>query len=151
MMTLVTPRLSERVEDIDDLADQLLNENRRSDEHKSLTPGALKMLQEYDWRGNINELHKVLEQAYLLASGIMIDINHLDLERREVEVVEEEAAQEQFDFEDMTLDELERRFICATLERLNGNKTKTAKALGITVKTLYNKLHSYDMINSEAN
>jgi Nif-specific regulatory protein len=150
MITLAVPTLSEREDDIDDLADEILNGNRRSDEHKSLTPGALKRLKEYQWRGNISELKATLEQAYVLSKGIMIDESHLILEAIAVEeVVEEENDDFEFE-EDMTLDELERRFICATLDRLNGNKTKTAKALGITVKTLYNKLHSYDMISKEA-
>ncbi len=150
MMTIVVPALSERVNDIDNLVDEILNSERRSDEHKSLTPGALKLLKEYQWKGNVSELKTVLEQAYILATGIMIDATDLCLEAREVEQ-EEEQEQDLFEFEeDMTLDELERRFICITLERLKGNKTKTAKALGITVKTLYNKLHSYDMITKEA-
>lgn len=150
MMTIVVPTLSERAADIDNLADEILNGNRRSDEHKSLTPGALKLLKEYQWKGNISELKTILEQAYILASGIMIDATHLCLENREI-VEEVEQEQDLFEFdEEITLEELERRFICSTLERLGGNKTKTAKALGITVKTLYNKLHSYDMIAKEA-
>ena len=53
-------------------------------------------------------------------------------------------------FVEMTLGDLEKKHICRTLSFLGGNKTKTAKTLGITVKTLYNKLHSYGMITSQS-
>ena len=54
--------------------------------------------------------------------------------------------EEDYQFLQMPLDQLEKFHICQTLNFLGGNKTKTAKTLGITVKTLYNKLHSYGMI-----
>ena len=62
---------------------------------------------------------------------------------------EEEEIEEIVSFSEMTLNELEKRHICLTLDHLAGNKTKTAKMLGITVKTLYNKLHSYGMIGNQ--
>ena len=61
-------------------------------------------------------------------------------------VVDETEDETVYSFAEMTLDELEQKHICQTLESLSGNKTRTAKTLGITVKTLYNKLHSYGMI-----
>ncbi len=45
---------------------------------------------------------------------------------------------------DMTLHEMEKRMVLHTLKHFEGNKTQTAEALGITIKTLYNKLHEYD-------
>jgi Nif-specific regulatory protein len=52
-------------------------------------------------------------------------------------------------FEEVCLHDLEKTHILATLDHLGGNKTRAAKSLGITVKTLYNKLHSYGMIESK--
>ena len=66
----------------------------------------------------------------------------------EEEVIQEEVEQEQYKFIEMQLDELERFHICQMLDHLGGNKTKTAKKHGITVKTLYNKLHTYGMIGN---
>ena len=77
---------------------------------------------------------------------MIVEKDHLaeTVSRKQEEVIVEE--EEVYNFSEMTLDELERRHICKTLDALAGNKTKTAKTLGITVKTLYNKLHSYGMI-----
>ena len=61
----------------------------------------------------------------------------------------DEAEDQNYQFVEMPLGELEKFHICQTLDHLGGNKTKTAKVLGITVKTLYNKLHSYGMIGEK--
>ena len=87
-----------------------------------------------------------MERAYILADGMIVHKDHLaDSISNCEEKIEEEEVQE-ISFTELTLDELERHHITRTLDHLGGNKTKTAKVLGITVKTLYNKLHSYGMI-----
>ena len=80
---------------------------------------------------------------------MIVERSHLSENiNKEEEVVVEEDVQEQYKFIEMPLDELERFHICQMLDHLGGNKTKTAKRLGITVKTLYNKLHAYGMIGT---
>lgn len=145
---IIVPSLRERKEDIEVLANHFLNKDRSTDEHKSMSPCVMKKLLEYSWPGNVRELQSVMERAYILADGMIIESDHLaeSVQRdQEAEVTDVEEV----DYTEMTLDELERRHICKTLEFLGGNKTKTAKTLGITVKTLYNKLHSYGMIASK--
>jgi Nif-specific regulatory protein len=81
-----------------------------------------------------------------LAEGMIIEKLHLDQNIQNAEalpVVEKKAPVKAIEFVHVTLEELEKGHIMSTLENLSGNKTKTAKVLGITVKTLYNKLHSY--------
>jgi signal recognition particle GTPase len=53
-------------------------------------------------------------------------------------------------YDEMTLHDLEKLHICRTLDHLEGNKTRAAKVLGITVKTLYNKLHSYGLVSAKS-
>ena len=101
----------------------------------------------YNWPGNILELKSIVERAYILADGIIVERSHLsDSVNKEDEIAKEEEVEEVYKFIEMPLDELERFHICQMLDHLGGNKTKTAKKLGITVKTLYNKLHAYGMI-----
>ena len=144
-ITIKVPSLKERKEDIELLANYFLNKDKPCDEHKSLSPSSLQKLIDYAWPGNVRELHNVMERAFILSDGIIIEKDHLseNILRCE-EVVQEEA--KVVDFKEMTLDALERIHITSTLDHLGGNKTRTAKTLGITVKTLYNKLHSYGMI-----
>ncbi len=150
-MILRVPSLRERLEDIETLATYFLNMGRSVEEQKSLSPGVIKALNEYNWPGNVRELQSTIERAYILSDGMIVERDHIAdhiVEVREEEIVSEEPCTQ---FSELTLDELEKRHICMALEYLGGNKTKTAKMLGITVKTLYNKLHSYGMIgNKEA-
>ncbi len=149
-MTLKIPALRELGDDIELLANHYLNKNRNIDELKTLAPCAIKLLSEYSWPGNIRELSSVMERAYILADGIIVEKDHLMDKVFEGSVnVSNQQPEEEIEFVEMTLEDLEQRHICLTLDRLGGNKTKTAKTLGITVKTLYNKLHNYGMIEQK--
>lgn len=147
-MVLKIPSLRERVEDIETLATYFLNLHKKAEEQKSLSPGVVKALKEYNWPGNVRELQNVIERAYILSDGMIVERDHLADSVTESRIEEEQEDEDVVRYSEMTLDELEKRHICLTLEHLGGNKTKTAKMLGITVKTLYNKLHSYGMIGN---
>ncbi len=145
-VVLKAPALRERKEDIEVLANFFLNQNKAKEVQKSFSPSAIKSLTEYNWSGNVRELQNVVERAFILAEGTIIEKLHLDqnIQNAEVQPVVEKSVQvKSQEFVLVTLEELERNHIMSTLENLGGNKTKTAKVLGITVKTLYNKLHSY--------
>lgn len=149
-VSLEIPALRSRVGDIEVLAHHFLNLGKADDLMKSIAPSALRALTEYSWVSNVRELQSVMERAYILADGMIIDENHLPEQVLEGKVEEEIVEEEEvYTFAEMTLNDLEKQHICKTLEFLSGNKTKTAKALGITVKTLYNKLHSYGMIEAK--
>lgn len=145
-VVLKAPALKERKEDIEILANFFLNQNKAKDIQKSFSPSAIKALAEYSWSGNVRELQNVVERASILAEGMIIEKLHLDQNIQNAEVlpvVEKSVQVKSAEFIHVTLEELEKGHIMCTLENLGGNKTKTAKVLGITVKTLYNKLHSY--------
>jgi Nif-specific regulatory protein len=148
--TLDIPSLKERKEDLSCLAGYFLStdEFKVCGKEKSLSPRALSQLTQYDWPGNVVELQNILKRATLLTDGSIIEVTHLPSFDSINLVESDEESKEEEDYVEMTLGNLERKHICRTLSFLGGNKTKTAKTLGITVKTLYNKLHSYGMINT---
>lgn len=140
------PSLKDRRDDIKVLSEFFMNNGKNAEDYKILTSKAVDKLMAYNWPGNIQELRNVMERTYILSEDRYIDENHLP--NFALEVQEEEAPQE--DFSEMTLHELERIHIIRTLDHLGGNKTRAAKTLGITVKTLYNKLHSYGLVQSKS-
>jgi Nif-specific regulatory protein len=146
-VVLKAPALRDRKEDIELMANFFLNQNKSKETQKSFSPGAIKALTEFNWSGNVRELQNVVERAFILAEGAIIEKLHLDQNIQNAEAVsavsEKPVAAAKVEFQHLTLEELEKTHIMGTLENLGGNKTKTAKVLGITVKTLYNKLHSY--------
>lgn len=142
-LSLRIPSLRERQEDIKVTAEFFLNQGKS--ESKVLTSGAIEKLNSYFWRGNAHELKNIMERTYILTDGQYIEAAHLPEFAQEVKVEKEEAP---IKFNESTLFDLEKKHIVDTLDHLNGNKTRAAKALGITVKTLYNKLHSYGMIEA---
>jgi two-component system NtrC family response regulator len=97
-------------------------------------PEALVALRGYDWPGNIRELANVIEHAAILADGL--PIREGDLPQHLFEVSTGNSSRKAV----LSLREIEAQAIQAALDRHSGNKTAAANELGISVKTLYNKL-----------
>jgi len=146
IVSIEIPALEERTDDIKVLAEYFMNNGKDKDQYKMLTSKAVDKLIQYNWPGNIQELRNVMERTYILADDRYVDEHHLP---NLVQEVKEEEVQIE-DFSEMTLHDLEKMHIIRTLDFLSGNKTRAAKALGITVKTLYNKLHSYGLVQPKA-
>lgn len=135
--------LKERSEDVRALADFFLNDGRDKSNSKILTASAQAKLAAYHWPGNVQELRSIMERMATVVEGQYVDEQHLpELKAEEVK----EEVKVEVKFSEIPLHDLEKQHILATLGHLSGNKTRAAKSLGITVKTLYNKLHSYGMI-----
>ncbi|HJU04950.1 MAG TPA: sigma-54 dependent transcriptional regulator [Nitrospiraceae bacterium] len=108
-----------------------------------ISDGAFKVLSERSWKGNIRELENVMERAVLLASGGAIEAEHvrlMDGGQANSTVVRPLPAGEA---PTGSLWDMERDLVMRTLARLNGNRTHAAKALGISIRTLRNKLREY--------
>ncbi len=135
------PPLRRRREDISALVTHFLGNGSHSylDRGRQISEDALKVLQKYDWPGNIRELQNVCERLQILSEGHTIMMNDLPENIRNPE-----KADDIIDYDpSLTLHELEKRYILKALAHFGGNKTQAANNLGITIKTLYNKLHEY--------
>lgn len=134
------PPLRERREDILPLVHFFIRqfgaENRQSITHVCDT--ALRRLEHATWPGNIRQLRNVIHRACILAKGGRIEDSDL-LDVPECETLDDKA----IDFAEMRLDEIERHAILSNLRRFHGNKTATARHLGVTSRTLANKMKRY--------
>jgi DNA-binding NtrC family response regulator len=105
---------------------------------KRLDSGAATGLRSYRWPGNVRELRNVIERATILAEGEFIELKHLP----PLGVVPVAAVGSGMTLEaGITVEEAERRLIVLTLEHTRDNKTRAAEILGISLKTLHNKLN----------
>jgi len=135
------PPLRERREDILPLAKYFLKKVAQENHSKlkSFTADAEKKLEQYNWPGNIRELANVIERAVVMDASPTIGPELLQLEQT-VQVVPSGTVLPI----GSTLDELEKRFIIETLQAQQNNRTKTAEVLGISIRTLRNKLNAYN-------
>ncbi|MBW3514745.1 sigma-54 dependent transcriptional regulator [Shewanella oncorhynchi] len=136
------PPLRERGEDIIGLAQHFLAyRNVAEKQNKSLAEDCIQMIAKYPWSGNVRELKHAIERAYILADQDILP-SHLQLpQTNEVGLC---GGEQVVIPQGMRLDDLERIAIYQALETTQGNKTDTAEQLGISVKTLYNKLSKYE-------
>jgi DNA-binding NtrC family response regulator len=135
------PPLRERKEDLPLLIQAFVNEfNTRN--QKAITGvdnQAMRLLEQYSWPGNVRELRNVIERATILAPGLFIEPRHLPPTLAEEPTL---ANQPQVALgPGTTVEEAERRLIMMTLEHTRDNKTRAAEILGISLKTLHNKLN----------
>jgi two-component system NtrC family response regulator len=145
---IALPSLRDRVADIADLADHLFRRYRRSadGERELFTAEAIEVLQSHVWPGNVRELANVIEHATILCDQPPISVEHLP--SRLIDGRGAGAYSRQLG--PMTLRELEIQAIQESLERHDGNKPAAAEELGISLKTLYNKLNQASNLEKSA-
>ena len=136
------PPLRERREDIPLLTDHLVERIARElgKDIAGVSEGALNLLMDYDWPGNVRELENALERAMVTSRSRMLTEADFAFLEREV------SAKRAWSVPGgVTMEELERRAIIATLERTAGNIKEAASMLGIDRSTLYDKLKRYEI------
>jgi DNA-binding NtrC family response regulator len=148
------PPLRERAGDIEVLAEHFLNElNTAGQTHKYWSSAARAALQRYSWPGNVRELKNLLHRAYIMAEN-EIGVQCLPPEilggtggGTVTEISRNGAKPEMgttFPVQvGSSVADVEQRLIMATLEACNGNKQKAAEVLGVSLKTIYNRLNAY--------
>jgi DNA-binding NtrC family response regulator len=145
VFTIALPPLHDRIEDIPLLAQTFLEEYAQEN-GKSIagfSPEALELLRQYDWPGNVRELRNAVHRAVILCQGIEIQTRDLPpAVRPAVRRSKGEGSSLQVTV-GTPLSEVEKHLILETLEANGGNKTRTASQLGISAKTLHNKLKIY--------
>jgi len=145
------PPLRERVEEIAELAATFMDQAARqhSVPRGELSRAALQVLERYSWPGNVRELRNVIERAAVVAGGGTIGPEHLSLSAASSatphappSVAEPGASASDLRAD---LEALERRRIVDALARCHGNQTRAAEELGISRRTLINRLEQYDL------
>lgn len=147
------PSLGERKEDLPLLAQHLVTQlaEKHNRPARFLSPSALHALQFHAWPGNVRELRNVIERAVIICSGEQIERHHFapyPIEQRERLRNEDTLSLPV----GTPLEEVERQMIMRTLQKTKNNKTRAAELLGISLKTLHNKLNLYrerGLINEE--
>jgi two-component system response regulator AtoC len=135
------PPLRERKEDILPLAEFFLKRLCEDNQKviKRLAANARQKLTDYHWPGNIRELANVIERTVVMNATDIIEAHHVYID---LSCPVKEAPIPSFP-KGITLAEMEKKLILDTLAKENNNRTKTAQVLGISIRTLRNKLHTY--------
>jgi len=146
VVNLTLPPLRERTGDVTLIANKLLQQfaMKNSRQITGFSPDALAVLASHNWAGNIRELENVMERAALTAVGAMVLASDLKIERQS-RMQETQATVLDLSgwTPGRTLDQIEKNVILDALKFHQGNRTHTAKSLGISIRTLRNKLADY--------
>lgn len=145
---LTLPPLREREGDMVILAEHFIAKfsAKYSKRVEGLSKEAIDYIKSCEWRGNIRELENTIERAVLLCQGTSIDMAHLATGKEfadEITPVKAVSASVNERANHLTLSEMEKDMILKTLDDVGGNRTKAARILGISVRTLRNKLKEY--------
>jgi transcriptional regulator with PAS, ATPase and Fis domain len=145
VIPLQIPALRERPNDVVVLAEHFVKVSAilNSRQVSGLSHEAMQKIKTWSWPGNVRELENVMERAVLIADGAVIQPEHILIENQSahVEVIQDGHA---LSLEaGVTIAEMERQLIMKTLDKTKQNRTQAAKLLGISIRTLRNKLHEY--------
>ena len=136
------PPLRQRKEDLPLLIQSFIAEfnSRNNKQVSAVEPAAMKALEHYHWPGNVRELRNVVERSVILSSGQFLEMKHLPPYLTETPAPAAPVGGMALT-PGMTVEEAENRLIILTLDHSGGNKTRAAEILGISLKTLHNKLN----------
>jgi DNA-binding NtrC family response regulator len=142
------PPLREHLEDVPAMAEAMLNDmNQKHERHVSgVAPSMMDRLMAYDWPGNGRELRNTIERAVILcADGAPLDVGHLPacFGKAQSPAAQAQDASVVPVHVGSTVNDAERLLVLRTLEATGQNKTRAAEILGVSPKTLHNKLKEY--------
>jgi transcriptional regulator with GAF, ATPase, and Fis domain len=148
VVPLAAPSLRERLDDVPELVEYFLDRSARrlARDKCELTAGAHQLLNEYHWPGNVRELENIVTRASVLSTGEPVTADELrpwlmaPRDSAASTALPEPARQAQVG---LSLEDMERNLIEATLEKFGGRRAQTAEALGIGLRTLSGKLKAY--------
>lgn len=166
VINLHLPKLSDRLDDIPPLADYFIEKYSKANgmPTRKLTHAAIEKLRTHSWHGNVRELENIIHRAVLLAQGNAIDENAILLPTRKeaapaalapsativplvtpapTATLQPSAPAKRSDLVGRTVEDVERELILDTLNHCLGNRTQAANVLGISIRTLRNKLKQY--------
>ena len=146
VVTIQLPPLRKRCRDIVPLSRHFLQ--RFSDMYgrpaPEITTEAIKQMERYPWPGNARELENCMHRAFLMAVDDAIRPEHLCLDNAIIPTPENGSAAADGLEAGLSIRDMERTLIEKTLRHVQGNRTEAAQLLGISIRTLRNKLHAYE-------
>jgi DNA-binding NtrC family response regulator len=154
VFNIAMPPLREHIEDIQPMAEAMLSEmnEKHSRRVSGVAPSMLDRMLAYDWPGNGRELRNTIERAVILCpDGAPLDVGHLPPGFGKTQVLSAQALDAGIVpiRVGSTVDEAEKMLIMRTLEATGQNKTRAAEILGVSLKTLHNKLKEYGRTREE--
>lgn len=152
VMVVEMPPLRDRLEDILLLSNLFIEENNKefNKNIKGFSDEAKKLMVQYSWPGNVRELKNVIERAMILTDQEVITPKHLPFELKQTEKfihgnTEHEISEKT---DDMSLENMEKIHLSKVLKRLEWNKSKASKILGISRATLRAKIKKYNLLEN---
>lgn len=145
VINIELPPLSDRKDDLPSLINHFMdkyNKKFKKNIHY-ISPNTLKVLSHYKWPGNIRELENVIEHAFVVCNSEAIKTEHLPLKFQDI--LNELNLSDANNNKTTPFENVEKQLIATTLQKQNGNRTKTAAALGINKTTLWRKMKKYNL------
>jgi DNA-binding NtrC family response regulator len=147
VVPLRLPPVRERREDIAALAEHFVRKHASAGTRPRLSPGLVQRLEQYDWPGNVRELENFMRRLLAMSTSPILDVDLLEeTELAHADLVAAAAAAPMITHEaGISLRDAERQLFEQTLRAAGGNRTRTAQMLGISVRTVRNRINEYGL------